>query len=176
MGAPETAMCVLCVPLSPRHSTGSDWTKMCSRRAGQSAFGHHVLFWFFVHQAHTLENKNKQLTGYLAHTLIVLAAVSGFLTVGITVAHRFPPGVIKTLVVAAGAAVWTLPLSAARLSLRNYSTAEKRQISTNNKPKARWAPSTRTHDGNFIFFPLPQVHLLHGPLLLAYACVTTDAA
>lgn len=129
-------MCVLCVPLSPRHSTGSDWTKMSSRRAGQSAFGHHVLG-VFVRQAHTLENKNEQLTGYLAHILIVLAAVSGFLTVGITVAHRFPPGVLKTLVVAAGAAVWTLPLSAARLSLQNNSSAEKRQISTNNKPKAR---------------------------------------
>lgn len=93
-----------------------------------------------------------QLTGYLAHALVVLAAVSGFLTVGVTVAHRFPAAVLKALVVAAGAAVGTLPLPAARLGRRDQFSAEKRQISTNDKAEARRTPSTRTHDGNFFFF------------------------
>lgn len=120
-----------------------------------------------------------QLTGYLAHALVVLAAVSGFLTVGVTVAHRFPAAVLKALVVAAGAAVGTLPLPAARLGRRDQLPAEKRQISTNDKAEARRTPSTRTHDGNF--FPPPLfffffVHLLHAaPSLLCCACVTTDA-
>lgn len=115
-----------------------------------------------------------QLTGYLAHALVVLAAVSGFLTVGVTVAHRFPAAVLKALVVAAGAAVGTLPLPAARLGRRDQLSAEKRQISTNDKAEARRTPSTRTHDGNFFFFfffPLAP----RAPLLLCCACVTTDA-
>lgn len=94
------------------------------------------------------QEQNKQLTRYLAHALIVLAAVSGFLTVGITVAHCFSLGVFKTLVVPAGAAVRALPLPAARLGLWDYLPAEKRQISTDDEPKTRRAPSVRSHDGN----------------------------
>lgn len=60
--------------------------------------------------------QNKQLTRYLADAPIVLAAVSGFLTVGVTVAHRFPLGVLKTFVIPAGAAVRALSLPAARFS------------------------------------------------------------
>lgn len=58
--------------------------------------------------------------------LIVLTAVSGFLTVCITVAHRFSFGVLKTFVVPAGAAVWALPLPAARFSLLYNLPTEKR--------------------------------------------------
>lgn len=81
--------------------------------------------------------RNKQLTRYLAHTLVVLAAVSGFLTVGVTVAHRFSLGVLKTFVVPAGAAVRALSLPAARLGLWKNLPAEKRKISTNDEPEAR---------------------------------------
>lgn len=70
-------------------------------------------------------DENKQLTRYLAHTLIVLAAVSGFLTVRITVAHCFSLGVLKTFIIPAGAAVWALPLPAARFCLWNKFPAEK---------------------------------------------------
>lgn len=57
--------------------------------------------------------------------MIVVAAVSCFLTVGITVAQGFALRVFKTLVVPAGAAVWALPLPAARLSLWNNLAAEQ---------------------------------------------------
>lgn len=86
-----------------------------------------------------------QLTGYLAHALVVLAAVSGFLTVGVAVAHGFPPAVLEALVVAARAAAGTLPLAAARLGRPHEPPADERQVSTNHEAEARRAPSTRTH-------------------------------
>lgn len=103
-------------------------------------------------KVHGRKQRIGQLTGYLAHALVVLAAVSGFLTVGVTVAHCFPPAVLEALVVAAGAAAGTLPLAAARLGRRHELPAEKRQISTDDKAEARPTPFTRTHDGNFFFF------------------------
>lgn len=74
----------------------------------------------------------KALTWDLAHALVVLAAVSCFPTVGIAVTHRFPPRVLDTVVVPARAAVWALPLPAARLGPGKKFPAEKRKISTNH--------------------------------------------
>lgn len=62
---------------------------------------------------------------YLAHLLVILAAVSGSLTVGIAVAHSFSLGVFKTLVISPGAAVWAVPLSAASVSPWNHQPGQK---------------------------------------------------
>lgn len=99
----------------------------------------------------------------MAHTLVVLAAVPGLLTVGVTVAHGFSLGVLKTLVVPAGAAVRALPLPAARLGPRNKLPAEEGYISTEDEPEAHRAPSARSHDGTLV--RLPSLRAL--PLLVA---------
>ena len=125
--------------------SGSNWTTMNNRGQAAQQRCQNVTFQALKASGNMIE---EQLTRYLAHTLVVLAAVSGFLTVGITVAHRFSLAVLKTLVVPPGAAVWTLSLPAARFSPRHNFPAEKRQISTNDKPKTRRAPSMRSHDGN----------------------------
>lgn len=85
---------------------------------------------------------------YLAHALIVLAAVPGFLTVCIAVAHGFSLGVLKTLVIPAGAAVRALSLPAARFNPLDELPAEKHQIAKDDQTETRWAPSMRSHDGH----------------------------
>lgn len=85
------------------------------------------------------------LTRYLAHAPVVLAAVAGLLTVGVTVAHGFPPARLITVVVSAAAAIWAHPLPAARLRHWEKLSAEKRQISTHHETKVHRAPSTRFH-------------------------------
>lgn len=85
-----------------------------------------------------------KLTRHLTHAPIVLAAVSGFLTVGIAVARRLPLAVFEAFVVPAGAAVGALSFPAAGLGPRD----QKREISPNDEPtETRRAPSTRSHDG-----------------------------
>lgn len=153
MGALETARCSMSHRLrvtSLSAISGSNWTTMNNRHhwterwiSIQHGFETSVCvilnfqrkevnhFW-----SELMQNwrRNQQLTRYLAHTLVVLAAVSGFLTVGVTVAHRFSLGVLKTFVVPAGAAVRALSLPAARLGLWKNLPTEKRKISTNDEP------------------------------------------
>ena len=66
-----------------------------------------------AYRSHHLQNK--QLTRYLTHALVVLAAVARLLTVGITIADRLSFAVLGALVVPSGAAVGALSLPAARL-------------------------------------------------------------
>lgn len=56
-----------------------------------------------------------RLTRNLAHTLVVVAAVSGFVTIRVAVAYGLSPRVLEAVVVPAGAAVGTVPLPAAGL-------------------------------------------------------------
>lgn len=92
-----------------------------------------------------LFKEKNQLTGYLAHVSVVFAAVSGFLTVAIAVAHNFSPCIFKTFVVSAGAAMLVLPLTAAGFSNQDELTAQKHQIPANDEPHAPCAPPVRSH-------------------------------
>lgn len=92
----------------------------------------------------TVQTSDFPLTWYLAHAMIVLAAVPGSLAVAVAVAHRFPPRVLHTLVIPAIAAVRALPLPAAGLGRWHQLAAEKRETPAKDEPAARRAPSVRS--------------------------------
>ena len=95
--------------------------------------------------ARTDKPKGRKLTRYLTHTLIVITAVTCFLTIGITIAHRLSLGVLKAFVIPSSTTVRAFSLSAARLDCGNDRPGEKRQISTHDEAKPGPDGPLRSH-------------------------------